>query len=94
MQTGIIRRRGEQIVIGHWRADSRSIVIETEDPGLRAISAAILGTPQTIPVHAPERHEFAAQAVSMTIAPSKARYLVLVALELEARGFEMIPDEA
>jgi hypothetical protein len=93
MQTGIIRRQGEQIVIGRWRADSRSIVVETEDPSLRAISEAILSTPQTIPVHASERHEFAAQAVSMTVAPSQVRFLALFALDLEARGFELIPDE-
>jgi hypothetical protein len=94
MQTGIVRRQGEQNVIGRWRADSRSIVVETEDSILRAISDAILSTPQAIPVHASERHEFAAQAVSMTVAPSQERYLALVALELEERGFEMIPDEA
>jgi hypothetical protein len=93
MQTGIIRRRGERVVIGRWRADCRAIVVETEDSSLRAISAAILSTPQTIPVHAPERHEFASPAVSMTVAPSQERYLALVALELEAKGFEMIPDD-
>jgi hypothetical protein len=94
MQTGIIRRRGEQMVIGRWTADSRSIIIETEDPSLRVISEAILSTSQTIPVHAAERHEFAAQAVPMTVVPSQVGFLALFALDLEASGFELIPDEA
>lgn len=93
MQRGIIRRRGQPQVIGRWRADLHSIVVETEDPDLRKAADAILKTPQTIPVHAPEHFEFAAPAEPVTEAPSKIKYLALFALELEERGFEVEPDE-
>lgn len=93
MQKGIIRRRGQALVIGRWQADLHSIVVETEDPELKKAAEAILKTPQTIPVHAPEHFEFAAQAEPVIEAPSKIKYLALFALELEERGFEVEPEE-
>ena len=93
MQRGIIRRRGQTQVIGRWQADLHSIVVETEDPELKKAAEAILKTPQTIPVHAPEHFEFAAQAEPVIEAPSKIKYLALFALELEERGFEVEPEE-
>lgn len=93
MQEGTIRRRGKPQVIGRWRADQQSIVVETEDPELRRAADEILKTPQTIPVHAAGRFEFATPAESVIEAPSKIRYLALVALGLEERGFEMEPEE-
>jgi hypothetical protein len=80
-------------VVGHWRADVRSIVVETEDPELKTASDEILRTPQRIPVHGTERFEFAAQAESVLDAPSTIKYLALFALELEERGFIVEPDE-
>ncbi len=93
MQGGTIRRRGKPERIGRWTADLHSIVVETEDPDLRRAADEILKTPQTIPVHSPERFEFAAQAQPVTEAPSKIKYLALFALELEERGYELEPDE-
>ena len=93
MQRGAIRRRGSRQVIGHWRADVHSIIVETEDPELRSTVDEVLKTPQTIPVHPPEHFEFAAPAVPVTEAPSTIKYLALFALELEERGFEIEPDE-
>ena len=49
--------------------------------------------PQVIPVHAAERFEFAGQAAPMVRTPSTVQYLALFALEMEARGFEILPDE-
>ena len=93
MQRGAIRRRGSRQVIGRWRADVHSIVVETDDPGLRQAADEILRTPQTIPVHAPEHLEFATQAEPLVDPPSKIKYLALFALELEERGFELEPEE-
>lgn len=93
MQQGSIRRRGEAEVIGRWRADVHSIVVETEDPDLRRVADEILKTPQAIPVHPPERFEFAAQAQPVFESPSTIKYLALFALELEERGFEIQPEE-
>ncbi len=93
MQKGVIRRRGSAHVIGRWRADIHSIVVETDDPELRRATDGILTTPQTIPIHAPERLEFATQAEPVVEPPSKIKYLALFALELEERGFEVEPEE-
>ncbi len=93
MQKGNIRRRGNGQVIGRWRADVHSIVVETDDPELRRAADEILRTPQTIPVHAPEHLEFATQAEPVVDPPSKIKYLALFALELEERGFELEPEE-
>ena len=92
MQKGAIRKRGTHQVIGHWRADVRSIVVETEDPDLKGAADEILRTVQTIPVHASERMEFATQAEPVIERPSKIKYLALFALELEERGFELEPE--
>jgi hypothetical protein len=93
LQRGIIRRRGQAQVIGRWQADIRSIVVETQDPDLSRTADEVLKTPQNIPVHAPEYFDFAAPAVPLTEAPSTIKYLALFALELEARGFAVEPEE-
>ena len=93
VQRGAIRKRGSGQAIGSWRADAYSIVVDTEDADLRRAADEILGTPQTIPVHAPERFEFAIQAESVVEPPSKIKYLALFALELEERGFELEPEQ-
>lgn len=93
MQRGFIRRLRAPRAIGEWRADAHSIVVETDDPELRQAADEILGTPQTIPVHAPERFEFATQAEAVVERPSTIKYLALFALELESRGFELEPAE-
>jgi len=49
--------------------------------------------PQVIPVHAAERFEFAGNAAPTVQTPSTIQLLALFALELEARGFEVVPDE-
>lgn len=93
MQTGIIRRRGDRVVIGRWRADGSSIDVETQDPLLRSVSDRILHTSKTIPVHGAARFEFATSGEPLIEAPSTIKYLALFALELEEQGFEMEPDE-
>ena len=93
MQPGVIRRRGDSSVLGRWRADAGSIVVDTNDPALRNASDQILRTPQRIPVHGAERREFATHGDTQTEAPSTIKYLALVALELEQRGYVLEPDE-
>jgi hypothetical protein len=93
MQQGDIRRRGSSQVIGRWRADLQSITVETDDPDLRMAADEVLGTPQAIPVHAPERLPGLSQAEPAVETPARIRYLALFALELEARGFELVPEE-
>lgn len=93
MQTGIIRREEDGPVVGRWRADVHSIAVDTEDPVLRAASDAILRTPQAIPVHGSAHFEFATEGEPQIAAPSSVKYLALFALELEARGLVMEPDE-
>lgn len=93
MQTGAIRRRDDSCVLGRWRADAGSIVVETNDPTLRRVSDRILQTPQCIPIHGAERREFATHGDTLAAAPSAIRYLALFALELEQCGFVLEPDE-
>jgi hypothetical protein len=93
MQTGIIRRRRDSLVVGRWRADARAIVVETADLELRTASDEILETPQSIPVHAADHYAFAAQAERTLEAPSTIKYLALFALGLEERGYDLEPDE-
>jgi hypothetical protein len=93
MKTGTIRRRGKREVIGTWRADQHSLVVETEDAELRRTADEILKTPQAIPVHAPEHYDGTSLAVPVVEAPAKLKYLALFALEMEERGFEVEPDE-
>ncbi len=93
MQAGHIRRRGTTQVIGRWQADLHSITIDTDDPALRKAADEVLGTPQTIPVHAAERLPGLSQAEPVVEVPARIKYLALFALELEARGFELEPEE-
>lgn len=93
MKKGIIRRRGSPHVIGQWRADLHSLVVETEDPDLRTAADEILKTPQSIPVHAPERHAGLSYSEQVVEPPAKLKYLALFALEMEERGFEVEPEE-
>ena len=93
MQSGTILRQGKSEVIGRWQADGDAISVETGDPDLREAAAAILATPQPIPVHGAEHFEFAAAAEDMVATPSRIGLLALFALEMEARGYEVMPDE-
>jgi hypothetical protein len=93
VQKGAIREQKTQRIIGHWRADAQSIIVDTEDLDLRRAADEILGSPQTIPVHPPERFEFVTQAEAVIEPPSRIKYLALFALELESRGFELEPQE-
>jgi hypothetical protein len=93
VQKGIIRRRGETRTIGRWQADLQSIVVETVEPELRSATDEILSRPQAIPVHGAERYEFAGVAEPVVETPSAIKYLALFALEMEERGFEVIPEE-
>jgi hypothetical protein len=93
MQKGIIRRRGSPDEIGRWRADLRSLVVETDDPELRRAADEILKTPQSIPVHAAERHAGLSYSEDVVESPAKLKYLALFALEMEERGFEVDPDQ-
>ncbi len=93
MQKGYIRRRGTTQIIGRWQADAKSITVDTDDSVLRNAADEVLGTPQSIPVHAPERLPGLSQAEPVVEAPARIEYLALFALELEARGFELEPDE-
>jgi len=93
LQNGLIRKSRQAEVVGRWRADTKSIVVETDDPELRRIADEILGTPQTIPVHGAEHLDFATQAEPVIEPPSTIKYLALFALELEARGFDLEAEE-
>jgi hypothetical protein len=91
MQQGKITRAG--IVVGTWRADERSLAVESDDAELRQAAAEIVTRARPIPVHGPEHYQFAAEAVPVVEAPATVKYLALVALELEARGYTMEPDD-
>ncbi|MFQ5882446.1 MAG: hypothetical protein ACE5I9_08235 [Candidatus Methylomirabilales bacterium] len=93
MKKGTVRRRGNPQVIGQWRADIHSIVVKTEDAELRRAADEILNTPQTIPIHAPERYAGVSFSEDVIEPPAKLKYLALFAMELEERGFELEPDE-
>lgn len=93
MKKGVIRRRGTAEVVGTWRADLQSLVVETEDAELRRAADEILKTPQSIPVHAPERHAGLSYSEDVIERPAKLKYLALFALEMEERGFEVEPEE-
>jgi hypothetical protein len=93
MQKGIIRKRGNPEVIGQWRADLHSLVVDTEDADLRRAADDILKTPQVIPVHAPERLPGLSLSEDVIEAPAKLKYLALFAMEMEERGFEVEPEE-
>ncbi|MEE9539434.1 MAG: hypothetical protein V3W10_08870 [candidate division NC10 bacterium] len=93
MKKGIIRRGGSPQKIGEWRADRNSLVVETEDPDLRKAADEILKTPQSIPVHASERHAGLSYSEQVVEPPAKLKYLALFALEMEERGFGVEPEE-
>lgn len=93
MKKGNIRRRGSPEVIGQWRADLYSLVVETEDAELRRAADAVLKTPQSIPVHAPERHAGLSYSTDVVESPARLKYLALFALEMEERGFEVEPGD-
>ncbi len=94
MKKGVIRRRGSGEVIGEWRADLHSLVVETDDPELRQAADEILKRPQAIPVHAPERHAGLSYSEDVVEPPAKLKYLALFALAMEERGFEVEPEDA
>ena len=93
MESGTVRRIGSAATIGIWMADTRGITVTTDDPDLREAADSVLTMPQVIPVHAAERFEFAGQAAPMVRTPATIQLLVLFALEMEARGFEVLSDE-
>jgi hypothetical protein len=93
MESGTVRRIGSAATIGTWMADTRGITVTTDDPDLREAADSVLTMPQVIPVHAAERFEFAGQAAPMVRTPATIQLLALFALEMEARGFEVLPDE-
>lgn len=93
MQKGTIRRRGNFQVIGRWRADSKSITVETDEAELRTAADDILKRAQTIPIHGAEHREFADGAVPLVETPSTIKFLALFALEMEERGFELEPED-
>jgi hypothetical protein len=93
MESGSVRRSGSADTIGRWVADARGITVTTDDPGLRAAADSVLSTPQVIPVHAAEHFEFAGHAAPTVQTPSTIQLLALFALEMEERGFEVVPDE-
>ncbi len=93
MKKGVIRRRGSPHVIGQWRADIHSIVVETEDAELQRAADEVLTTAQSIPVHAPERYPGLSFSEEVIEPPAKLKYLALFAMELEERGFELEPEE-
>ena len=68
-------------------------MVKTEDADLRTAADEILKTPQSIPVHAAERHAGLSYSEDVIEAPAKLKYLALFALEMEERGFEVEPDE-
>ena len=73
------------------RCSCASYLVASRQP--REAADAVLTMPQVIPVHAVERFEFAGQAAPMVRTPSTIQFLALFALEMEARGFEVVPDE-
>ena len=93
MERGSVRRSGSAAAIGRWVADASGITVTSDDPGLRAAAESVLTTPQVIPVHAAERFEFAGHAAPTVQTPSTIQLLALFALEMEARGCEVVPDE-
>jgi hypothetical protein len=93
VERGTIRRSGSATTIGTWTADTGGISVTTEDADLREAADSVLSTPQVIPVHAAERFEFVGVADTVVRAPSAIQFLALFALEMEARGFELLPDE-
>jgi hypothetical protein len=93
MERGTIRRRGSATTIGTWIADTEGIMVNTDEAGVREAADAVLTTPQVIPVHAAERFEFAGAADVIVRSPSAIQLLALFALEMEARGFEVLPDD-
>ena len=93
MSRGVVKRRGGSLVIGRWIADRQSITVQTDDPALRSASDQILKTAQPIPVHGADRFEFPTQAERQIEAPATIKYLALFALELEALGYVVEPEE-
>ncbi len=93
MKKGFIRRQGSPEVIGRWRADIHSLTVDTEDADLRRAADEVLKSPQSIPVHAPERHAGLSFSEDVVEPPAKLKYLALFALEMEQRGFEVEPEE-
>ena len=73
------------------RCSCASYLVASRQP--RAAADSVLSTPQVIPVHAAEHFEFAGHAAPTVQTPSTIQLLALFALEMEARGFEVVPDE-
>lgn len=93
MPSGVILKRGGPAVVGTWRADSRSLTVETQDPDLRRVADEVLSTPQMIPQKPAEKWIRSGREDSTHEPPSSQKYLILFALEMESRGYEMEPSE-
>ena len=93
MPSGVIRRRGSAGVVGTWRADVRSLTVETDDPDLRRAADEVLSTPQMIPQKPDQEWVRSGRETSTYEPPSSQRYLILFALEMESRGYEVEPAE-
>jgi len=89
MAGGVIRKRGAATVLGTWRADARSLSVETEDPGLRAAADRILSTPQLIPLKPPTRWQEAGAESAIRTPPVAYKYIPLLVMELETLGYEV-----
>ena len=93
MPSGVIRKHGSSTVLGIWRADIRSLTVETQDPDLRRAADEILSTPQMIPQKPAEKWFPSGHEDATRESPSSQKYLILFALEMEARGYEVEPAE-
>lgn len=89
MAQGVIRKQGSEAVLGTWRADARSLSVQTEDPGLRAAADRILSTPQQIPLKPPRHWQEAGPESAVRTAPVAYKYIPILVMELEALGYEV-----
>jgi len=86
---GVIRRQGISLVLGTWRADLRSLTVETSDPELRVAADCILTTPMLIPHHPAEKWVAADAESAAFEPPAKQKYLLLFMAEMESAGYEL-----
>jgi hypothetical protein len=89
----VIRKQGSSTLVGTWRADARSLTVETDDPDLRRVADEVLATPQVIPQKPPEKWVPAGRDDAAYEPPASQKYLILFALELESRGYTVEPGE-
>ncbi len=93
MPSGVIRKQGGSAVVGTWHADNRSLTVGTEDPDLRRAADEVLSTPQMIPQKPEQEWVHSGRGTSTYEPPASQKYLILFALEMESRGYEVEPAE-